>query len=313
MNPRHILVNLRHPQVDYWTLKANQAEPLRHAFPEAEVVFCGSRAEFESRLPEAEVCMVWSFRQEYFDMAPNLKVVSTPAAGRDYFNVTPPPSVQMLYGGYHGKIIGETVCGMILGMCRGLIPAITRYSDMEWPRAELFPHQHSLHGSTVMILGFGNIGQHIGRRLKAFDVRILGMRRHADAPRPAWFDDGDFIFPPSRLEELLPSADHLVLALPRSPETDHLMDARRLALLPAHATLVNIGRGNAIDEAALCDALRQGTLAGAFLDVFQTEPLPADSILRICPNLWWLPHASAIAPDYLDLYVEELVEKLKRL
>ena len=313
MNPRYILVNLRHPQVGYWTLQERQAEPLRRAFPGVEVTLAGSREEFESRLPEADVCMVWNFRQEWFGMAPHLKVVSTPAAGKDYFQVTPPDGVQMLYGGYHGKIIAETVCGMLLGMCRGILPAVTEYAGLEWPRGELFSRQHSLHGSTVVILGFGKIGQHIGRLLKPFHVRILGMRRNADALRPEWFDEGDFIFPPSRLDEILPMADHLVLALPRSPETDNLLDARRLSLLPSHATLVNIGRGNAIDDLALCEALRGGRLAGAFLDVFHTEPLPADSPLRTCPNLWRLPHASAVAPDYLDLYVEELVENLKRL
>ena len=313
MKPKHIAVNLRHPQVAYWTLEERQLAPLHRAFPEAIVTLCGSTSEFEACLPQADVCMVWNFRQEWFGLAPHLSVVSTPSAGRDYFTVTPPEGVRMLYGGFHGRIIGETVCGMLLGMCRGILPAVTRYADAAWPRAELHTSQHSLFGSKVTILGFGRIGQTIGRLLKGFGVRIRGMRRDMSAPRPAWFSVDDTVFPPEQLDAFLADTDHLILALPRTDETENLLDTRRLALLPPHATLVNIGRGNAIDEAALCRALESGALAGAFLDVFREEPLPEESPLRRCPNLWRLPHASAIAPDYLDLYVSELTERLKEL
>ena len=99
------------------------------------------------------------------------------------------------------------------------------------------------------------------------------------------------------------------LCLPGTEGTDRLIDRRRLALLPPTATLCNVGRGNALDEEALVAALRGNRLAGASLDVFREEPLPLPSPLRTCPNLWLMPHASAIAPDYLDLFVAELGER----
>ena len=111
---------------------------------------------------------------------------------------------------------------------------------------------------------------------------------------------------------MLPRADHLVAFLPSGPGTDRLLDARRLALLPPGAFLYNFGRGNAIDEDALAEALRAGRLGGAVLDVFRTEPLPADSPLRSAPRCHLYPHASAFAPDYLDLCFEELAERMTR-
>ena len=105
----------------------------------------------------------------------------------------------------------------------------------------------------------------------------------------------------------------MCLCLPSGPETDRLLDARRLALLRPTAFLCNFGRGNLVDEDALCAALRAGRLAGAVLDVFREEPLPADSPLRAAPNLWLLPHASAFSPDYVDLYFEELAPFLASL
>ena len=312
MNPKHISINIRHPLVDYWELKQEQAKPLQAAFPTAAITICKSTAEFESILPEADVCMVWNFRQEWFAKASHLRVVSTPAAGKDYFHVTPPATVEMMYGGYHGRIIAESVCGMLLGMCRGLIPAVTKFACDEWPREALFPYQKSLHGTNVAILGFGKIGQRIGRLLKPFGVRIFGMRRSIEM-RPEWLDENDVLFTPAELDDLLPQIDHIILALPRSSETDNLLDMRRLSIVKPGATLINIGRGNAIDEEALCAVLKSGRLSGAFLDVFKEEPLPMDSPLRNCPNLWRLPHASAVAPDYLDLYVAELIPRLKKL
>ena len=112
------------------------------------------------------------------------------------------------------------------------------------------------------------------------------------------------------LDRVLPDTDHLVLCLPASPGTEGILDDRRLQLLPAHAGIYNVGRGNAIDEQALASWLASHPLAAACLDVFREEPLAADSPLRSLPNCLLLPHLSAIAPDFLDLFVEELIPRL---
>ena len=98
---------------------------------------------------------------------------------------------------------------------------------------------------------------------------------------------------------------------PRTSKTDGFLSRERLALLPPRACLCNLGRGNAVDEAALAAALRGGALAGAALDVLREEPLPGDSPLRSCPNLWITPHSSAFSQGYMDLYADELAERLR--
>ena len=129
-------------------------------------------------------------------------------------------------------------------------------------------------------------------------------------PAPDWFGPEDRVATAEELDALLPLADHVLCFLPSGPETDRLLDARRLALLKPTAFLCNFGRGNLLDEDALAAALRAGRLAGAVLDVFREEPLPASSPLRDAPNCRLLPHASAFSPDYLDLCFEELARTI---
>jgi phosphoglycerate dehydrogenase-like enzyme len=291
-----------------WDFQERHAAQLASAIPGLEVRVCRTEADFVAALPEAQIALVWRFRQEWVPHAYNLRLLVTPAAGRDYFDIDLPSCVTVAYGQFHGGIMGETVVGMLLAMCRGILPAADLQRDHLWPRGEVAPTMRRLRGSHVVILGFGHIGRHIGHLLKPFGVRLTGVRRRKTPP-PPFFGSGDRLATLAELDEVLPAADHLVLCLPGTPETDGILDRRRLGLLRPTATLCNVGRGNAIDEEALAEALRSGRLAGACLDVFRVEPLPADSPLRACPNVWLMPHASAIAPDYLDLFVDELAQR----
>ncbi|MBN1411323.1 MAG: hydroxyacid dehydrogenase, partial [Spirochaetales bacterium] len=151
----------------------------------------------------------------------------------------------------------------------------------------------------------------IARLAKPLGARITGLRRHP-ADRPDYFTGGDKILPVSALPAVLPETDHLVLALPGGPETDNLISQKELSLLPSHAAVYNVGRGNAINEQDLIAALTSKTIEAAYLDVFKTEPLPPESPLRKCQNLFIMPHASAIAPNYLDLFVDEFIEKYRK-
>lgn len=276
----------------------------------AEVVACRSEPEFLAALPRAELAVVWTFRQEWFALAPRLRAVCTPAAGRDYFRVVPPPGVELRYGSFHGAIMGETAAACVLALSHGVLPFAAEAGEL-WPRPAFAARARRLAGATVLILGFGRIGRAAGRLLKPFGPRILGVSRGAH-PAPDWFGPEDRAEAAEALDSLLPLADHLLCFLPSGPETDRLLDARRLSLLRPGAFLCNFGRGNLLDEDALAAALRGGRLAGAVLDVFREEPLPASSPLRAAPNCRLLPHASAFSPDYLDLYFEELAESLAR-
>jgi phosphoglycerate dehydrogenase-like enzyme len=157
----------------------------------------------------------------------------------------------------------------------------------------------------VVVLGTGPIGAEIGRLLGLLGFHVIGVRRDP-RPVPGFAETLGF----DRLDDLLPRADWLVLALPLTSATRGLVDARRLALLPPYARLANIARGELVDEAALLTALQQGRLAGAYLDVFSEEPLPSDSPYWTLPNVWITPHNSAASQGHerrvVDCFLAEL-------
>ena len=312
-----VAIHLEHPEVPVFAPTEAQVGRLRAALPGAEVALCRSEPELLAALPRADYAVVWAFRQEWFALAPRLRAVCTPAAGRDYFRVVPPPGVELRYGSFHGAIMGETAAACVLALSHGVLPFALSMRAAPgaapadaWPRTALARRARRLAGATVLVLGFGRIGRAAGRFLKPFGPRVLGVSR-ALHPAPDWFGPGDLVADASRLDELLPLADHVLCFLPSGPETDRLLDARRLALLRPGAFLCNFGRGNLLDEDALAAALREGRLAGAVLDVFREEPPPLSSPLRSAPNAFLLPHGSAFSPDYLDLYFAELAPTLR--
>lgn len=281
-----------------------------------EVVLCRSEADFLSALPTAMQVIVWTFRQEWFDLAPMLRDVFTPAAGRDYFRVIPPPSVTMHYGAFHGAIMGETALAGVLSASHGILQFSNamRSSDgtsaeSSWPNLAIEAKAHRLAGSTILILGFGAIGRTFAKMAAQFAPKIIGVTRTPHPGLATDFPDAT-ISTVEQLDLLLPKADHVVCFLPSGKDTDNLLDARRIALIKPTAFLYNYGRGNSIDETALAEALNEGRLAGAVLDVFKTEPLPPSSPLRRAKNCWLFPHASAFSPDYLNLYFASIVPQL---
>ncbi len=267
--------------------------------------------DFARLLPEAEVALVWAFSAALSDRAGKLRLLSTPSAGKELVRMTPRPGLEIRFGSFHGELMAETALGMMLAFTRGIKDCLDR-GNRGWARTEVSGGMRQLRGSHAAILGFGHIGKWIGRLLKPFGVRVTGVNR-TDLARPDYFEAGDEVAPMERLDAILPETDHLLLALPGTTGTDALIDRRRLALLPPTAYIYNIGRGNAIDLPALTAALEAGALAGAGLDVFPQEPLPEDAPLRKSGRVIILPHVSAFAPNYLDLYLRELAPELRRL
>lgn len=306
--PVPVAVWLTDPVVDCWTLGAAHLRRLERELPRARIIPCADAAAFRQALPKARAAIVWVFRPDWLPLAPHLEWIATPAAGRDYFQVAR-PGLDLTYGRFHGRIMGQTVAAMVLAENRGILASCRAMQAGEaWPRGILSPVMRTLEETHAVILGFGSIGAWIARYLKPFGVRITGVRRHPRAEaRPAWFDVGDRVAGIGRLDALLPTADHLILALPATPETDGLLDAARLARLPPTAAVYNVGRGNAIDETALACALRARRLRAAYLDVFRREPLAPHSPLRRAPNVLLMPHASAIDPRYLDRFLDEYI------
>lgn len=305
---KKISVWLTHKDVSCWNITDKQINLLKQNIPEAEITHCNNLYEFISALSETEIALVWVFKQEWFDKAPHLKAVVTPAAGKDLFFVNPPENVHMEYSSFHGKIIAETVLGMMLCHCRGISYLMNNKTG--WPRPELSKINRSFKGNRVTVLGFGSIGTEIARLCKYIGADIFGVKRTQTAV-PDFFTSKDKIILVKYFKEILPETDHLVSALPGTEESNNIINKEVFKLLPPHAAVYNIGRGNAINEEELVNALETGEIAGAYLDVFKKEPLPDNSPLRKCSNCFVMPHSSTIAPEYLNLFIEEFTGKFR--
>ena len=198
--------------------------------------------------------------------------------------------------------IAQTVLLYLLALTRDL----TRWQDAQrrcaWERHEVV----DLQGMTLGVVGLGPIGLEVARLGAALRMRTIGVRRtpRGDEPCETW--------PMARLDELLARTDALVLALPLSDETKHLLDARRFALLKRGAFVVNVGRGALVDETALVASLQSGHLGGAGLDVFEVEPLPPDSPLWSMPNVIVTPHNSGDSPGNFDRAAAIFLDNLAR-
>jgi D-2-hydroxyacid dehydrogenase (NADP+) len=303
-----IAVWLTNQKVEAWNFRETHRSRLEQSLPGVRVLNCRGKDEFLAALPSATAALVWVMKQEWLERAAKLRLIVTPTAGKDFFQVTLPPTVALYNSSFHGHIIAETVLGMMLCHARGLLHAYRLRNHDPWPQAEISGSQRMLRNSRLTILGFGSIGNHIARLAGPFGMRITGIRRSA-AEAPPWFSRGDRLARTGELEAILPATDHLVMCLPRSPESDNILSARRLALLPRQAALYNVGRGNAVDEEALAAALTAGNISAAYLDVFREEPLPETSPLRSCPNCLIMPHASGIAPEFMDLFIDEFLAR----
>ncbi len=187
--------------------------------------------------------------------------------------------------------IAQTAITGLLMLARNFPRWLAAQREKRWDPMRVPDFPRDLVGQTALIYGLGSIGREIARLAQALGLKVIGIRRSPQQPG----DPVDELHAPSQLPDLLPRADWLILASPLTAETRGLINANLLARLPQGARIINIARGEIIDEPALINALQAGHLGGAYLDVFQKEPLPADSLLWNLPNVLISPHNSAAA------------------
>ena len=187
--------------------------------------------------------------------------------------------------GAYGPTISEHVLMVLLMLLRRM-PEYQ--ADLREKRWSFYSPIRSITGSRIVMLGTGDIGANTARRLKALGASVTGVCRSGRSGEAAF----DRVVPIGALDSVLPEADTLIMALPATGETAGILSRERIALLPERAFVVNVGRGSAVDQTALAEALRAGRIAGASLDVMTPEPLPEDDPLWDCPNLLLTPHVS---------------------
>ena len=225
--------------------------------------------------------------------------------------------------GIHAVPIAEHVLAMMLAWARRLPVAWRCQAAREWGMScvDSF-HISELRGATLGIVGYGSIGRHLARLASQLGLRILAVKRTPIREEVGgWGEPGvgdpageipERIYGPGDWYEMLPQCDFVVTSVPLTPATRHLIGSRELAAMKRSAFLINIARGEVVDEEALIRALREGTIAGAGLDVFANEPLPADSPLYGMDNVILTPHVAGHSARYYDRLALLFAENLAR-
>jgi glyoxylate/hydroxypyruvate reductase len=208
--------------------------------------------------------------------------------------------------GVHAVPLAEFAVLGLLAVAKELPRLLDEQRARAWP--EIRQPFRELSGQTLFLVGLGEIGRETARLGKALGMRTVGFRR-TEGPPP---DHVDEVHGPQRLAELAGQADAMVVSLPLTEQTAGLIDRATIERLPPSCIFVNVGRGGVVDEPALVDALRDRRIAGAALDVFATEPLPADSPLWTLPNVLVTPHAAALSARENERIVELFVDNLRR-
>jgi phosphoglycerate dehydrogenase-like enzyme len=281
---RHILVNTTRE----FALAESHLQQIKQAAPEARVTVKPRRDLTLADLEGVDVLFGWP-NPDWVAQAPDVRWVQLGSAGSNgWHSIRPNDLLLTKASGTFGVPIAEWVLGTMLMLTRNLHLYRDQQHTATW---KVLSGAREIHGATVGIVGLGDIGREVARRVSAFGCRVLGARRTAGGETLPFVDE---VLP---LDELIPQADFLVLAMPGTPETDRMINAGRLAAMKPGAHLINVGRGSTVDEAALADALRSGHLAGAALDVTTVEPLPADSPLWQMPQVILTPHSSGISPQ----------------
>ncbi|MEO8458517.1 MAG: D-2-hydroxyacid dehydrogenase [Chloroflexota bacterium] len=291
-------------------LWAGYAEP---PTPEGDVE--GAKQSLEPVLRETEVLLSNPIVPDTIgERAPNVKWVQLTSAGADRLI----ESKLLLSGqatittasGIHAIPISEYVIGAIIAFAKGFPRTARAQPEHKWQA--FLPTE--LAGATVAVLGLGAIGGRVAQLAKALEMRVLAMRRSA-TKRMTGAECGepfiDEMFPTSDLHAVLAESDYVVLSVPLTAESRHMIGEAAIAVMKPNAVIVNIARGAVIDHDAMIRALKAGHIGGAALDVTDPEPLPPESELWDLPNVMITPHISGGTPHYMDRAIDLFCDNLR--
>lgn len=264
-----------------------------------EFVHGDDPASLEASLPETDILLLSGYidLSRLKERAPRLRWIQSCSAGVEKVAPWIPEGITLTNAsGVHGPRGGEYGMTAVL-MLNSRVPAfVTNQQAARWEQIHTTP----LKGKTLVLLGVGAIGSEVARLAKRFGMRVLGVSRSGKPHKSV-----DRMYRTKQMAQVLPKADFVLSTLPLTPETNGLVSRSVLDMLPRHAGVVNLGRGRVMDYDALRDKLQKGELSGAVLDVFDPEPLPADSPLWSTPNLIMSPHC---AVDDESVYVERCLD-----
>jgi phosphoglycerate dehydrogenase-like enzyme len=304
-----------HHRFNLWKVPAWFGERLASEFPQLEIVVRDSYEEVEDHLRDAEIIFTISLRPEQFLGARKLRWIHAPTAAVHQFmfaelvgsNVILTNSTEV-----HGPVVAEHVMATIFALAKKLPQAVRFQQRRVWGQEAIWnegAHPRELAGATLGLIGVGSIGGRVAQMAGALGMHVLAVREHVEKGCPSAVER---VFAPAALNQMLRESDFVVMAAPLIDATQKLMNAERLGIMKADAYLINVGRGAQVDESALADALRSRHIAGAALDVFEHEPLPADSPLWELDNLLITPHTAGLTEKLWHRHFEHFSGNLKR-
>jgi phosphoglycerate dehydrogenase-like enzyme len=264
---------------------------------EIEIIVCRNREELMSCLPRTEILMTlfaWP-DAEMIHLAPNLKWIQALTAGVDFFPLNEIKKQGIIFTcgrGIHKIYMAEYAIAAMINLARNFHLMFRNQLKGKWDRS--IP-QDEIHGRTAGIIGLGSIGQEIARKASTLGMRVIGVK---NTPRPLeWVER---VYGPKEMGEVFKQSDYVINLLPDTQETRGLIDKTFFGLMKKSACFINLGRGSTVNQADLTDALRTQTIRALVGDVYEAEPLPADSPLWQFENVILTPHVAGVSPQYLQ-------------
>jgi phosphoglycerate dehydrogenase-like enzyme len=308
-----LVICVRHA-FELWTAPAWFSERLRKDFPQLQIAHLPDYKNLTEEIRDAEVFIGWSLRAEQVAAAKKLRWVHSTAAAIHQLlspelvagDIALTNSTQV-----HGPVVAEHALALLLALAKRIPSAVRLQQQGVWGQTILWeerPRPREVSGATLGVVGLGSIGGELAGKAHALGMRVIAVREHPEKGTGGT----DAVYGLADLSRLLRESDYLVLAAPLTEKSRGLMNAERLAQMKAEAFLINVSRGALVDEPALAAALEKHTIAGAALDVFAAEPLPAESLLWRLENLLITPHTAAVTERLWERHYDLLADNLRR-
>lgn len=289
----------------------NEISRIQKAAPKARIEIIRNQEEWDQRKAELgpKINVFFGFRpSRWFDDMPNLKWTQQGGAGANWLlnepKIADSDMILTNASGVHAIPISEHILALMLTLSRAIQIHIRSQINGKWERRG---RVQEIDGSTMGLIGVGAIGEKTAEKAKGLNMRVLGLRKHPDHSSPFV----DEMFGPERLHELLSLSDWIVITAALTSETQGLIGKPEFDVMKSTSFIINIARGPIIQENAMIQALMDKKIAGAGLDVFETEPLPKDSPLWNMKNVVITPHSAGGTPKYmerlLDIFTQNLI------
>jgi phosphoglycerate dehydrogenase-like enzyme len=310
----NLLIVVYH-RFELWRVPPWFSERLAKEFAQLAIITRESYEGVEANLRDAEIIFTISLRPEQFALCNKLRWIHSPTAAAHQFLFPELVNSDVILTNsteVHGPVVAEHVLALMFALAKKIPQAAALQIRHEWGKEAIWregPHPREIAGATLGLVGLGSIGRRVARMASALGMRVIAVREHVEKEKPAGVDA---VYSSPEIAEVLRQSDFVVLAAPLTPQTTKLMDAKRLAAMKPDSYLINVGRGPQVDEAALADSLRARRIAGAALDVFEQEPLPADSPLWDIENLLITPHTAGITDKLWQRHYQNFSDNLRR-